>query len=163
MKFIEKVKQVQEFGEVMFDDSQESQWENYKRMAQENSSYQRYLSNAGYQPISLPEGVKITPSNRGSSVQPPDKSIEEDFKKLMGKHSSNCTIEGFDVNSFDPTLYMEIKFTDYDHLINERDWYKKRMEEYRDSFWKIVSLIKANKTQLPEVVYNEVMEEYEKY
>lgn len=131
MKFIEEVKQVQEFGEAIYKDDQEGQWEAYKRRSQKDG-YDRYLSNSGYQPHPLPKNIILSPPNRGSSVQPPKKDIS-------------------------------ITSTEYNHLVNEKDWYKKRMEEYRDSFWNIVKLIKDNKDRIPEDIYNEVIEEDGKY
>lgn len=51
----------------------------------------------------------------------------------------------------------------YNHLLNERDWYSKRMESYRESFWKVVNLIKEYKSQIPDNLYKEILKEYDKY
>ena len=91
----------------------------------------------------------------------------EDIKKLKEKlhlFEDNINIPGFNPDSFNAgDCLMDIKISDYNHLVNERDWYEKRMIQYRESFWKVVELIKQNKSKIPENIYNEVIKEDERY
>lgn len=88
---------------------------------------------------------------------------EEDIKNLKEKYKS--IFEPFNIPVSEDILQpsIKLKITEYNHLVNERDWYKKRMEEYRDSFWRVVEIIKNNKSQIPNEVYDEVIKEYERY
>ena len=56
---------------------------------------------------------------------------------------------------------IEIDNTEYHHLVNEVEWYKKRMSEYRDSFWSVVNLVIHS--DCPEEVKAAVLAEYNKY
>ena len=53
---------------------------------------------------------------------------------------------------------MEIDNIDYNHLVNEVNWYKKRMEEYRKSFWKVCDIVaeSSDLTKIKELTKKEL-------
>ena len=53
---------------------------------------------------------------------------------------------------------MEIDNMDYNHLVNDVKWYKKMMEEYRKSFWKVCDIVEKSSdlTKIKELTKKEL-------
>lgn len=53
---------------------------------------------------------------------------------------------------------MEIDNMDYNHLVIEVEWFKKRMREYRESFWKVCDIVaeSSDLTKIKELTKKEL-------
>ena len=53
---------------------------------------------------------------------------------------------------------MEIDDMEYNHLVNEVKWFKKMMEEYRKSFWKVCDIVEKSSdlTKIKELTKKEL-------
>lgn len=93
---------------------------------------------SGYQPKKVP--IPPTPTKGSSAVSP--KTPRKDIK-------------------FELDLDKFIERTDdlfIGHLQNEIEWYKKRMEEYRKSFWKVCDIVakSSDLTKIKELTKKEL-------